>query len=170
MKKPLPSDNLTYHNAFKQAKLPGKMALILATWFGTGLMPWAPGTFGTLAALPVVAVLCFFGPVVSGIAFIILFYVATWSSETSRILLKKDDPSEVVIDEAAGLLLTMYLLPLTWQSLLLGFILFRLFDIWKPFPIRWIDRKIKGGIGIVLDDLVAGIFANLCVRGILFLI
>ena len=79
------------------------------------------------------------------------------------------DPSEVVIDEVAGFLLTMFLLPLSWLTLGLGFILFRVFDILKPYPIKQAE-KLRGGLGIVMDDLVAGIYAHLCVRLILFFV
>jgi len=79
----------------------------------------------------------------------------------------QDDPKEVVIDEVAGFLLTIYLLPLSWLSIALGFIMFRFFDILKPFPIRRLER-IGGGTGIVIDDLVAGVYASLSIN-ILFL-
>ena len=102
---------------------------------------------------------------VSGEGFKIIFVpLAIWSSHLSHKLLKRDDPSEVVIDEVAGILWTFFLLPLSWLTLCVGFILFRIFDIFKPFPIRTLERRLRGGIGIVLDDLLAGIYANLCLR------
>jgi phosphatidylglycerophosphatase A len=78
-------------------------------------------------------------------------------------LLERDDPAEVVIDEVAGILITFFLLPLSWLQLCFGFVLFRLFDILKPYPVRRLE-KLKGGFGIVADDLMAGVYANLCLR------
>jgi len=160
---------LTFHEAFNRAGFSGKAALILSTWFGIGLAPRAPGTFGTLGALPVAAVVSYCGFLCQGIAVILVIPLAVWSAEVSRKLMAKEDPQVVVIDEAAGLLLALFLFPLSWLSIISGFVLFRFFDILKPFPVGLIDRKVKGGLGIVLDDLMAGIYANICLR-IIFLI
>jgi phosphatidylglycerophosphatase A len=130
-------------------------------------MPFAPGTFGTLASLPLIIIFKYLGPVSDIISIIVVIPLAIWASEVCKIHLKKDDPQEVVIDEAAGMFLTVFLLPVSWLSFISGFMLFRLFDILKPFPIGTIDRRIRGGVGIVLDDIVAGIYANICVRVIL---
>lgn len=157
----------TLTEAFKQADFSGKTALILSSWFGSGLMPFAPGTFGTLASLPLVIILNYLGPVSAIISLIVIIPIAVWASGAGKILLKRDDPKEVVIDEAAGMFLTVFLLPVSWMNFIPGFLLFRLFDILKPFPIGMIDRRIRGGVGIVLDDIVAGIYANICVRVIL---
>jgi phosphatidylglycerophosphatase A len=98
-------------------------------------------------------------------AYLLFFFVllSIWTSGRSARALEKDDPAEVVIDETAGLLLTLFLLPATGFNLCLGFILFRLFDILKPFPIRRLE-KVEGGAGIVLDDLLAGVYGNVCLR------
>jgi len=98
-------------------------------------------------------------------AYVLFFFVllAIGTSDRSARALEKDDPAEVVIDEVAGLLLTLFLLPATGFNLCLGFILFRLFDILKPYPIRGLERG-GGGAGIVLDDLLAGVYGNLCLR------
>lgn len=158
------SDILSLRESFRKASFFEKWALCLSAWFGTGLLPGAPGTFGTLAALPLLIALDHWGGV-SGEGFKIIFVpLAIWSSHLSHKLLKRDDPSEVVIDEVAGILWTFFLLPLSWLTLCVGFILFRIFDIFKPFPIRTLERRLRGGIGIVLDDLLAGIYANLCLR------
>jgi len=162
-------DNLTFKESFKRADFSGKTALLLSSWFGAGLMPGAPGTFGTLAALPLVIVVNYLGVVYVGISLIVIIPLALWSSGISQGLLAKDDPPEVVIDEVAGFLLTTFLLPLSWLSISSGFVLFRVFDILKPFPIGMIDQRLKGGVGIVLDDLLAGVYANLCVRALLLL-
>ena len=139
----------------------GRTGLLFSTWFGAGLSPKASGTVGSLAALPVIAAIHSLGDIYVGISLIILIPISIWASDISRELLNKEDPSEVVIDEVAGMMLTLFFMPLSWISYLLGFVLFRFFDILKPFPIGWVDKNIKGGAGIVLDDLVAGIFANI---------
>ncbi|MBN2062519.1 MAG: phosphatidylglycerophosphatase A [Deltaproteobacteria bacterium] len=142
----------------------GKTAMILATWFGSGILPVAPGTFGSLAGLPLVVILSYLGDLYTGIALLALIPLAVWSSRLCEILLKRRDPKEVVIDEVTGFLLSIYLIPFSCVSIFLGFLFFRIFDILKPFPIGWADRKIKGGKGIVTDDLLAGIYANICIR------
>ena len=162
------SDTLTFKEAFEKANALGRTALFLASWFFSGLMPKAPGTFGTLTAIPLALVINYLGAISGFVALVILVAGAVYTSGLGRKLLGREDPPEIVIDEAAGFSLTLFLLPLSWFSLSLGFLLFRLFDISKPFPINRLE-KIKGGFGIVLDDLLAGIYANLVLR-ILWLI
>jgi phosphatidylglycerophosphatase A len=157
------SDSLTFGKIFRKAGLFDKCALVLAVWFGAGLMPKAPGTFGTLAAVPLVLIMGCLGTVSSVLFLLGFIFLAVWTSGLSGKLLEREDPGEVVIDEVAGLLLTLFFLPQTWASLSLGFVLFRFFDILKPFPIGRLER-IKGGMGIVSDDLLAGIYANLLLR------
>jgi len=157
------SDRLTLRESFKKADLLGRAALVLSSWFFVGLFPIASGTFGTLAATPLIFVPIFFGPYLGGLFLLIFVALAFWASDLSQRFLGKRDPSEIVIDEVAGFLVTMFLMPLSWLSLLLGFILFRIFDIAKPFPIRRLE-KIEGGAGIVLDDLLAGIYAHVVLR------
>jgi len=149
--------------SFRKAGLLDKLALILSSCFGIGLIPVAQGTFGTLAGIPLAMALAHVGPMAA--AYLLFFFVllSIWTSGRSARALEKDDPAEVVIDETAGLLLTLFLLPATGFNLCLGFILFRLFDILKPFPIRRLE-KVEGGAGIVLDDLLAGVYGNLCLR------
>jgi len=164
------SDNTPFREAFKKGDSSDKTALVLSSWFGSGLVTFAPGTFGTLAAVAPVAVIKYLGGTAEYIFFIVLVSLALWSSHAARDCLGRDDPPEVVIDEAAGFCLSVFLLPLNILNLCLGFLLFRIFDILKPFPIGMIDRRIKGGLGIVLDDLAAGVFANIGARIILALI
>lgn len=161
------SDNLSVPDAFRQTGFRGKLALILATWFGSGLAPVVPGTVGTLAAVPLV-LLTDLGAWCSVLAPVVITVVAIWASNRTQGLLGRTDPSEVVIDEVAGFLVTMLLVPPSWTSIGLGFILFRFFDIVKPWPVRQAER-LKGGLGVVMDDLLAGIYANLILRGILLL-
>jgi phosphatidylglycerophosphatase A len=149
--------------AFKEAGVAGKTALILATWFGSGLAPVAPGTLGTLAGAPLVLLVGRLGTV-QALLFVIAFIaLAVWSAGMTGRMLARKDPSPVVVDEVAGFLLTLFLMPLSLAHVCLGFFLFRLFDIFKPFPIKKLE-KLKGGPGIVADDLLAGIYANLSLR------
>jgi len=157
------SDKLTLKESIERADFINKTALILSSWFGTGLIPRMPGTAGTLAAIPMVIVMNRLGLFFGAIFLVISIVAAVWSSGVTEKLLGRDDPSEVVIDEVAGFMVTIYLLPLSWVSIPLGFIMFRFFDILKPFPIKRIER-IGGGTGIVLDDLVAGVYANLSIN------
>jgi len=167
LKSPAQSDNVTVSEAFRQTRLEGKLALILATWFGSGLFPVASGTFGTLTAIPLI-LLGSLGTRWSMALLIAITAVALWASHRTQELLGRRDPSEVVIDEAAGFFVTLFLLPLSWPSIGLGFLLFRFFDVVKPWPIRQVE-KLNGGWGIVMDDLIAGVFAHLVLRGILWL-
>ena len=157
------SDKLTLKESLGRADFINKTALILSSWFGTGLIPRMPGTAGTLAAIPMVIVMNRLGQLFGAIFLIIFIFAAVWSSGVTERLLGRDDPSEVVIDEVAGFMLTIYLLPLSWLSIALGFIMFRFFDILKPFPIKRLER-IGGGTGMVLDDLVAGVYAGLSIN------
>lgn len=131
----------------------------LAYGFGAGLAPKAPGTAGTLVALPVYLLVhaaggwFYFGFTVG--AFVIGIAICGYSARRMGL----SDPSGVVWDEIVGYLITMAIVPYGVVWMAAGFVLFRLFDIWKPWPIRVLDRRIKGGFGIMLDDAVAGIFA-----------
>ena len=156
-----PTHNFT--ELFRKADLPAKLALTLSSCFGVGLIPVAQGTFGTLAAIPLAIALARLAPIAG--AYLLFFFIllSIWVSTRSADALEKEDPAEIVIDEAAGFLLTLFLLPATAFNLCLGFILFRLFDIFKPYPIRRLE-KVGGGAGIVLDDLLAGVYGNVCLR------
>ncbi|MFU8783981.1 phosphatidylglycerophosphatase A [Aliidiomarina sp.] len=124
--------------------------------FGTGLLPKAPGTFGTLPAIVLVwlfsplDVAAYMGVVV--FATIIGIYLC---GATAKAMGEHDAPA-IVWDEIAGYMIAMIAVPVSWQSLLLAFVLFRIFDIIKPWPISWLDKKVDGGFGIMLDDIVAG--------------
>jgi phosphatidylglycerophosphatase A len=136
----------------------------MAFGFGTGLSPKAPGTMGTLAAVPLVlamAQLSSFGYAL--VTLICILVGIVFCNSASKALNIHDHPG-IVWDEIAGFMLTMIYIPITWQTLLVGFVLFRLFDIFKPWPIRYFDRHVHGGLGIMLDDLVAAIFSNLILR------
>ena len=131
----------------------------LSLGFGSGLMPKAPGTFGTLAAIPVYIVLSGLNLELYIVSVIVLSIVGIWlCAYTSEKLGVHDHPG-IVIDEFAGYLITMIALPATWLWMLIGFILFRFFDIVKPWPISWLDKHVHGGTGIMLDDILAGLLA-----------
>ncbi|MEG3639472.1 phosphatidylglycerophosphatase A family protein [Magnetococcus sp. PR-3] len=138
-----------------------RLIMLLATIGGSGWSPKAPGTMGTVASIPLVWLAMYGGVTVHVIILVITSAVGWWVCNRAVVLLGREDPGAVVIDETAGLLLTMLFVPLTGTNLLVGFVLFRFFDILKPWPIRWLDKHIHGGLGIMLDDLVAGIFAGI---------
>ncbi|MDZ7736735.1 MAG: phosphatidylglycerophosphatase A [Gammaproteobacteria bacterium] len=126
---------------------------------GAGLSPWMPGTAGSLVG--VVIYLCL--PAMSLFQYIgltiLLFAVGIWlCRHTARALGVHDHPA-IVWDEIVGYMVTMTAAPAGWGWVLAGFVLFRLFDIWKPWPIRWLDRYVTGGFGIMIDDLLAAIYA-----------
>jgi phosphatidylglycerophosphatase A len=131
----------------------------LALGLGSGLAPKAPGTFGTLAAVPLVVLLSFVSSwLVLGIL-IMLAILAVYVCQVVTDDIGVEDHGAIVIDEVVGFAITMWAVPLDFIDLCVGFALFRLFDIVKPWPIRWFDRNIHGGLGIMLDDIVAGILA-----------
>jgi len=164
------SDNLNILKAFKSANLFDKVALILSIWFGTGLLPGMPGTFGTAGAIPLYLLTNFLGARYRALLILIIIIVAIWSSHRSQCILGKVDPKEIVIDEVAGFLLTIIFIPFTLRNLIAGFFLFRFFDILKPPPIKIIEKKVKGGLGVVLDDLVAGLYTYLSLRFLLYML
>jgi phosphatidylglycerophosphatase A len=146
--------------AAKTGKWEKKGALAIATGGYLGFWPIGPGTVGTCVALPFIW-LCGSWPILFQIAFAgILVAVGVWSSNRALKTLKKDDAPQIVVDEVAGYFVAMIGLPVTLYWVICGFCLFRILDIFKPFPISWIDEKVKGGWGVMLDDLAAGIFAN----------
>lgn len=133
---------------------------LLAFGFGSGLAPKAPGTFGTLAAIPFYCGLAYLPGTLPYILITLLAALAgIWICGRTADDLGVHDYKGIVWDEFAGLFCTMILVPMNWRTVLLGFILFRLFDIAKPWPIRWLDKRVEGGLGIMLDDIVAGLFA-----------
>jgi phosphatidylglycerophosphatase A len=131
----------------------------IATGFGAGYLPKAPGTWGSLLALPLHFFLRQLAPDHYALALAAVFFIAVISAGQAEKILDRKDPGVVVIDEVIGMLITLIGAPNNPLIWLLGFLLFRLFDIFKPFPIRLIDQRISGGLGIVLDDVLAGIYS-----------
>jgi len=135
-------------------------ANLIATWFGIGRLPVAPGTWGSLVAIPIgYAISHYAGVIGLVIAIFVAFSVGWWA--TSIYLRHGDDtdPGPVVIDEVVGQWITIVAVPPTAVYYVFAFLLFRFFDILKPWPIRWIDRRVPGALGVILDDVLAGIFA-----------
>ncbi|PIP37755.1 MAG: phosphatidylglycerophosphatase A [Desulfobacterales bacterium CG07_land_8_20_14_0_80_52_14] len=141
-----------------------KAALFLATGCYVGKIPFAPGTFGSAVGLPI-AYLVSLTPLPFSLLFIIAFIgFAVLISNRAEIVMAKKDPGDIVIDEIVGIVITFINFAVNVWILIAGFILFRIIDIMKPYPIRWIDRQVPGGCGVVLDDVIAGIYANLILR------
>ncbi len=141
-----------------------KIATQIATLFGIGNLPKAPGTWATLASLPVVFLLLHLNPVAYMVVTFLLLIIGIIACDILNRHRNSHDDGDLVIDELVGILITMTWLPITWQSFVLGFILFRLLDILKPFPINLLDKRIKGGLGVMLDDVAAGMIASVILQ------
>jgi phosphatidylglycerophosphatase A len=141
---------------------------LTATGGYIGYMPAAPGTFGSIEGL--VLGWLVFGPIaqrspIAAIAlFVLLFAGGCWIAGRAERILVQHDSSRIVIDEILGMVAAMFMLPTRWPWMLAAFGLFRLFDILKPYPASLIDRQVHGGVGVMLDDLAAGIYANLILQ------
>jgi phosphatidylglycerophosphatase A len=136
----------------------------LAFGFGAGLAPKAPGTFGTLVGIPFywfmkdLTLLPYLGIV------LVTFVVGIWFCEVAAKAMQTHDHPGIVWDEMVGYWLTMALAPPEWWWMLVGFVLFRFFDILKPWPVGWVDRRVRGGFGIMVDDIIAAIYAWICLQ------
>ena len=141
------------------------VALALATSAGVGYIPFAPGTFGSLAGL----LLWWLLPNTASVQLALItaiFILGAWSGSVAERHFASTDPGPVVIDEVLGMLVTLFLNPVGWVGAFLGFLLFRLSDIVKPFPANKLEQ-LHGGIGVMADDLMAAIYANLALRAVL---
>ncbi len=136
--------------------------------FGTGLLPFAPGTWGTLPGIPIYFLLQFLSPVSYFSVVLFLTIIGFWFCDIGCKALGVYDHKAIVWDEIVGYLFTMFMVPLSWKWIVVGFVLFRIFDILKPWPISWLEKHFKSGIGVMLDDVAAGIFAFICMYIILF--
>lgn len=144
------------------------IALWLAQGLGAGRSPVAPGTIGTLLGVLIYLAIADWPLVTYLTITIILFLIGIPLCGQAAVILGQKDPPSVVFDEVVGYLVTMIAIPSGWSSVLMGFCLFRLFDIWKPWPINLLDRHIQGGLGIMLDDVGAGLLAALCMHLLFF--
>ena len=145
-----------------------RFATMVATLFWVGNARWAPGTMGSIAAAPAGWAMLEFGGRPALLAGVIAASLLGWwaSHRHMRVRDRRDDPQEIVIDEAAGLWLGYLALPdAHWTGCLAGLLLFRAIDIWKPGPIGWADKRIKGALGVMTDDLLAGLLAALLIAG-----
>jgi phosphatidylglycerophosphatase A len=136
-----------------------RLFMAIASGLGLGYLPVAPGTWGTLLAFPLHFLLIRLTPQSYAISLAAIFVIAVLSAGAAEKIMDFKDPGLVVIDEVVGMLITLIAAPSTATVWIAGFFIFRFFDIVKPFPIRLIDQRINGGIGIVLDDVMAGIYS-----------
>jgi len=137
--------------------------------FGSGLYPKAPGTMGTIASIPIYYLLLTQLSILNyGIFLVATFILGIYICKKSSELLGVHDHGGIVWDEFVGFWLTMFMIPVEWYWIILGFILFRIFDILKPWPISWLDKNCEAGFGIMIDDVLAGIMASGCLHFIVF--
>ncbi len=141
-----------------------KPTAFIAYGFGAGLSPKAPGTFGTLVAIPIYWLIQDWSLTAYLVFTLIAFLLGIWICQRTVDWLKQDDPGAIVWDEVVGYLVTMIAAPKGWLWIVLGFILFRFFDIVKPWPVSLADKKLHGGLGIMLDDVIAGILSLMVIH------
>ncbi len=146
------------------------LLMALATGFYSGFLPVAPGTWGSLVGMLLFLPLSRLSLPAYIIVLLILFVVGFFAADAAEKIMDRPDPGQIVIDEIVGMLVTLTGAPVRFTPLILGFLIFRLFDIYKPFPVRWLDQHLRGGIGIMLDDVMAGIYSLVVMQGILWYI
>ena len=136
----------------------------IAFGFGTGTIPFAPGTFGTLIAIPLYLLMQPLPTMAYFALMIVIIFASIWICGKATRDIGVEDHQGMCLDEVVGYIVTMFHAPTGWPWVLLGFLLFRLFDIWKPWPIRLADARLHGGTGIILDDVLAGLFSCLIIQ------
>lgn len=142
---------------------------MVAIGFGAGATPYAPGTAGTLVAVPIYWLAATSLAVLPYAVLVLLLFVAgTWICGQAEVRLGAHDHPAVVWDEVVGFLITMFAAPRGWVWMVAGFLLFRLFDVWKPYPIRQLERRVRGGLGTMLDDALAGLYAWVCLQALAY--
>ena len=144
------------------------LIIFVATGAYSGFSPFAPGTAGSLVGVLVVWLasgpLWSHSPPLALVVFVAAFAISCWIAGRAEVIFKEPDSSKIVIDEVLGMVATMYGNPLTVPWMLAGFVLLRIFDVMKPFPAGWIDRRVEGGTGVMMDDLVSAIYANILLQ------
>ncbi len=141
-----------------------RVAVLLATFGYVGYFPIAPGTAGSLAAIPLYLLIRWMGsPAIELLAIAAVGVIGVWAASGTERALSRKDPGPVVIDEVLGMLITLALMPLSWWGILAGFLLFRIFDVIKPFPAGRLEH-LPGGLGIMADDAMAGVYGHLVMR------
>ena len=144
--------------------------IFCAVGFGSGLLPKAPGTWGSLLGLIIYSIgLCYLSPLYYALMLLITFLFGIYCCDVATKAIGVNDHGSIVWDEFVGMWLTVFLSPPQWYWLIVGFIFFRLFDIYKPFPIKQFDQKLHGGFGIMFDDLIAGLYAFALLQGCAYL-
>jgi phosphatidylglycerophosphatase A len=141
-----------------------KLVLFLSSNAGLGYAPVASGTFGTLAGIPAFYYLSHFSWPLQLVTLLTIIFLSFWICDIAGQYYGEADDGRIVIDELVGYLITTALLPFTWPVAILGFFWFRVFDILKPPPANWFDREMKNGLGVTLDDIIAGVYAALLLR------
>ena len=150
-------------------KMQEKLAWIMATWFGSGLSPKAPGTVGSLCSVPLAFIGFYFGTTAFFFTICALFLIGWWATRIVLRTQKQSDPGFVVIDETIGQSLTFALVvggPCSLTVLITGFLLFRLFDITKVWPASFFDRRVHTALGVMMDDVIAGLYAGVILYGL----
>jgi len=147
-----------------------RLAVLVASFGYTGYSPIAPGTAGSAAALLLYALVHWSGsPLVEGMVIVAIALVGTWSASISERHFGTSDPCQVVIDEVLGMLMTLAFMRLTWRGVIVGFFVFRALDIVKPFPAN-VAERLHGGLGMMADDAVSGVYGNIVMRLLLWLL
>jgi len=144
-----------------------RFILFLSSNAGLGYAPVASGTFGTLAGIPLFFLLAHLPPFLYGVTWVALLFLSFWVADYAGKFYGTADDGRIVIDELVGYLVTVAFLPFSWTAAIAGFFIFRFFDIAKIPPASWFDKKMKNGYGVVLDDVVAGIYGAVALRLIL---
>jgi len=146
-----------------------RLILFIATGAGMGYLPKVPGTWGTLVALPLQWLMMRLSPQAHALALLLVLVVGWFTAGAAEKIFDRKDPGVIVIDEILGMLITLVAVPARPLPWLIAFLLFRFFDIVKPWPVCWADRHLNGGLGIMLDDVLAGGYAWLTLQGMLLL-
>lgn len=141
------------------------LTLACSSGLGLGYMPMTPGTFGTLLALPLWACMAAWSIPIFALTTALLIIFSMWIAGRAEAIYGEHDVGRIVIDEVVGMLVTVVGVPFAWSHVLTAFLLFRVLDIVKPPPIGWFDRKVSGGVGVVLDDVVAGLIGCALLHG-----
>ena len=142
-------------------------AQLIATWFGIGRLPAAPGTWGSAVTLPIGwLVASWLAPIWLFAAAAVVFVVGWWAADVYTHRIEAEDPSEVVVDEVAGQLVALAVVPIDLFYYAAAFVLFRIADIWKPWPVSFAERRLGGGLGIMADDILAGGYAAIALLAV----
>ena len=149
---------------FARCETGDKLVLAASSCLFLGFIPWAPGTFGSLAGIVLYLFASRFGLFVNALIIMLAAIPAVLAAHRSGMLYGQTDASHIVIDEAMGMAVSLFSIRPDPAVMTAAFLLFRLFDIWKPFPIRYAEKKVPGGLGVVADDILAGIYANMALH------